>query len=181
MELSELILTENRTPIKQVPLKYSRTSYSPVLTGATIDLHYGKLYKGYVDRYNDGSGDPVFCDAGAYLHGLYFSQFRPLISGPALKPRGPILDLIHRHFKDFDEFKQCMKDYALTLRGSYWVYLNKNGVIKHIYQHQKRSDIVILIDLWEHAYVNQYGSNKSKYMDQIWRIMDWSVINKRVS
>jgi len=36
------------------------------------------------------------------------------------------------------------------------------------------------VDWWEHAYQKDYGTNKKKYVDNIWRIMDWDAINRRL-
>ena len=67
----------------------------------------------------------------------------------------------------------------MKLQGSGWVYLAKNGSIKIIRNHQKRTDIVILIDMWEHAFNLDYHADKKKYLDNIWRIMNWDVLSQR--
>ena len=66
------------------------------------------------------------------------------------------------------------------LQGSNWIYLSKSGQIKTIHNHAKRTDIALLVDWWEHAWVNNYGSNKEKYLDNLWRIMDWDAVNRRL-
>jgi len=68
----------------------------------------------------------------------------------------------------------------MKVQGSGWIYLSKTGQIKTIRNHAVRSDIALLIDMWEHAYQNDYGSNKKKYLDSIWRIIDWSAVNRRL-
>ena len=89
-----LVEASGRTKLEQVKLPYARGGLAPVLSNAAIDYHYGKLYKGYVDRYNRGEGSSSFNEAGAYLHSIYFSQFkRPGVS----RPHGTILDLINKH------------------------------------------------------------------------------------
>ena len=72
------------------------------------------------------------------------------------------------------------KEEAMKIQGSGWVYLSTSGKIKTIKNHEKRTDIVFLLDMWEHAFQNDYGSNKSKYLDNIWRIIDWAAINRRL-
>jgi superoxide dismutase len=61
-------LLESSEKLEQADLPYSRTALSPVLSKTNIDNHYGKLYKGYVDRYNKKEGDRTFNEAGADLH-----------------------------------------------------------------------------------------------------------------
>ena len=65
-----LDLLESKKTLEQRKLSYSRSALAPVLSKANIDNHYGKLYKGYVDRYNAGEGDKTFNEAGAYLHDI---------------------------------------------------------------------------------------------------------------
>lgn len=173
----DLLESKNKTPLKQIRLPYSKSGLSPVMTSALIDLHYGKLYKGYVDRYNKGEGDDRFNKAGAYLHSIYFSQFK---SPGVSRPHGPILDIINRHHTNFVDFKKHFKEEAMKVQGSGWIYLSKSGVIKTIRNHAERTDIALLVDMWEHAWQEQYGSNKAKYLDNIWRIIDWDAINRRL-
>lgn len=176
-ETLDLLEAKNKHSLEQIKLPYSHTALSPVLSQTNIDFHFGKLYKGYVDRYNSGEGDPAFNEAGAYLHDIFFSQFK----GPTpVRPTGRVSDLINRHYGSFIDFKAEFKKVAMTIQGSGWCYLAKNGQIKKISNHAKRADIVILVDMWEHSYQTDYSSNKSKYLDNIWRIMNWSVISQRV-
>lgn len=173
----DLLESKQRAKLEQIKLPYTRTSLSPVMSSSLVDLHYGKLYKGYVDRYNKKQGDDNFNEAGAYLHSIFFSQFK---SPGVSKPRGQILDIINRHSSNFVDFKKNFKEEAMKVQGSGWIYLSKSGTIKTIRNHQKRTDIALLIDMWEHAYQNDYGSNKSKYLDSIWRIIDWDAVNRRL-
>ena len=173
-----LDLLEAKEPkLEQIKLPYSRTSLNPVMSSALIDLHYGKLYKGYVDRFNKGEGDKTFNEAGAYLHGIFFSQFK---SPGVSKPSGQILDIINRNSSNFIDFKKNFKEEAMKVQGSGWIYLSRSGQIKTIKNHAKRTDIAFIVDMWEHAFQNDYGSNKSKYLDNIWRIIDWAAINRRL-
>jgi Fe-Mn family superoxide dismutase len=173
----ELLEAKNRTELEQIKLPYSRSALSPIMSGATVDYHYGKLYKGYVDRYNSGEGDSTFNEAGAYLHGIFFGQFH---SPRTSKPRGHILDLINRHHSTFIDFKKNFKEEAMKIQGSGWIYLSKSGNIRTIKNHVKRTDIALLVDMWEHAFNLDYGTNKAKYLDSIWRIMDWDAVNHRL-
>jgi Fe-Mn family superoxide dismutase len=111
------------------------------------------------------------------LHNLFFSQFRQARDNN--KPNGPISSLIDNKFKNWDNFKEEFKAQCLKVQGSGWVYLARSGEIKTIVNHQMRPDILILVDMWEHAYQMDHGANKKKYIDNIWRIMDWSALNTR--
>jgi Fe-Mn family superoxide dismutase len=177
MKVNE-ILTESKERLELVDLPYSRAALSPILSKANIDNHYGKLAKGYVDRYNKGEGDSTFNAAGAFLHNLFFPQLRA--ARTTNKPIGSIKTLIERKFGSFDKFKEEFTEKAMKLQGSNWIYLSKTGTIKTIQNHQKRTDIALLIDWWEHSFVLDYGSNKKKYLDNIWKIINWDVVNHRL-
>ena len=81
----------------QSKLPYGLTDLVPVMSKNTLDYHYGKLYKGYVDKANKGEGGD-FQIAGAFLHSLYFPQFKAPVG--ANKPTGTSKELI----SDFDKF-----------------------------------------------------------------------------
>ena len=105
----DLLEAKATTPISQIKLPYSRSALQPVMSGATVDLHFGQLYKGYVDRYNSGEGDRSFNEAGAYLHSIWFSQFR---APGSRQPQGQILTIIKRNHKDFSDFKEKFQESA---------------------------------------------------------------------
>ena len=173
------LLEANSKPsdLEIVKLSYPESGLQPVFSASLMRLHYGKLAHGYAERFNKNIGDKQFNYAGCWLHNLYFTQFRPARTNNV--PNGPIGSLIKSRFKSFDAFKEAVENAAMNLHGSGWVYLARDGTIKTIQNHQVRNDILILIDMWEHAFQNDYGSNKEKYLDNIWRIMDWNALNTR--
>jgi Fe-Mn family superoxide dismutase len=168
-------LLEEREHLERVKLKYSHSAFTPVLSKTNIDNHYDKLYKGYVDRYNKHEGDDTFNKAGAFLHDILFQQFRPVRGANA--PYGASLALINQHFGTFIDFKKALKEEALTIQGSGWIYLSRSGTLKVIKNHAERKDIALLIDMWEHAWL---GSDKKKYLDNIWKVIDWERVNRRI-
>ena len=173
-------LTEAQEPrtLTQTPLPYERTALGKSLSKASLDYHYGSLYKGYVDRYNAGEGDDEFNEAGAFLHDIYFTQFRaPKGSN---NPVGKSLDLITEHFESYDKFKDAFAKQAMTIQGSGWIYLNHRGELRTIRNHEIRKDIVLLIDWWEHAWALDYKADKKAYLNNQWKIINWEIINQRI-
>jgi len=173
-------IAEGRTPkeLKQISLPYARDGLGRSLSKQSIDYHFGKLYKGYVDRFNAGEGDPNFNEAGAYLHSIYYSQFMP--PKGSNKPTGKILEFIEKYHKSYDNFQESFEKIAMGIQGSGWVYLAKDGKIKTIVNHEIKDDIVILVDWWEHAWALDYQADKKGYLNNQWKIMDWSTINTRI-
>lgn len=175
-ELINLVEEKKKLELKKLP--YSMNGLSPVMSKTTLDNHYGKLARGYVDRYNKGEGDATFNEAGAYLHNIFFPQMRAPKNGNS--PTGASLALINRHFGNFTDFKKDFEEEAMNLQGSNWIYLSRDGKIKTIKNHQKRTDIAMLVDWWEHSYIQDYGADKKKYLRSIWRIINWEYVNRRI-
>jgi len=160
-------------------LPYDRTDLEPVMSKETIDYHFSSLAKGYVDRYNKGEGDADFNQAGAFLHNIFFPQLKS--PSGSNKPFSVSAEFIDKHFNSLDQLKNEFEKTAMSIQGSGWVYLSRSGQIKTIKNHQIKNDIVLLVDWWEHAWALDYQSKKDKYLKNIWRIIDWSVINNRLN
>jgi Fe-Mn family superoxide dismutase len=68
----------------------------------------------------------------------------------------------------------------MTIQGSGWIYMSRSGEIKIIKNHQIKKDIALLIDWWEHAWALDYQSDKKSYLENIWRIINWDIVNTRL-
>jgi Fe-Mn family superoxide dismutase len=178
--IKHITLNEGKTPktLAQTKLPYSRHDLDPAISEDTIRYHYGKLYKAYVDRFNNGEGDADFNEAGAFLHDLLFTQYQAPASSNT--PDGTAGEFITKHFKTFDKFKEAFLKEAMAIQGSGWVYLARNGTIKTIKNHEIRMDIVLIIDWWEHAWALDYQADKKRYLLNQWTIINWNVISARV-
>jgi Fe-Mn family superoxide dismutase len=173
-------LNEGKSPktLEQAILPYKKDELEPAISEDTMQYHYGKLYKGYVDRFNNGEGDADFNEAGAFLHNIYFTQFqKPSRSN---EPDGSAGEFITKNYKTFDKFKDAFEKEAMKIQGSGWVYLARDGKIKTIANHEIKQDIVLLVDWWEHSFQGDYGSDKKSYLNNQWKIMNWNVISSRI-
>ena len=90
------------------------------------------------------------------------------------------MELINRKFGDYVKFQKELEQEAMKIQGSGWIYLSRSGEIKTIKNHAIRKDIALLIDWWEHAWALDYQSDKAKYLKNIWRCVDWEVVNRRI-
>ena len=173
------LLEEKSKPqdIEIIPLNFTDSEVAPVMSKETLDLHYDKLAKNYAKRYNNKEGDKDFNYAGAFLHNVWFPQFREVRNNN--KPNGPMLSFINKHFGSYDSFKNEFEIEAMKIQGSGWVYLAYDGKIKTIKNHEVRDDILLLVDWWEHAFILDYGSDKKKYLKELWKIINWNVVNTR--
>ena len=170
--------TTKPAKLETTPLPYGMKDLAPVMSEATVIYHYQHLAKGYAQRYNAGEGDANFNRAGSFLHNKFFPQLRA--PKGTNRPKGAVLELIESKFKTYEDFKTAFKDTALKIQGSGWCYLSTGGDIKTIPNHQVRTDIALLLDMWEHAWALDYEWDKDKYIDNFWKIIDWSVVNERL-
>lgn len=167
----------HKLELKSLP--YDMKELDPSMSEDTLKFHYGKLAKGYVERYNNNEGDSTFNEAGAFLHNILFQQYQTPKSSN--KPSGNILEFIDKHFKSFEKFKEDFVKEAMSIQGSGWVYLAKDGKIKTIVNHEIKRDIVLLIDWWEHAWALDYQHDKKKYLENQWKIINWDYINEQTA
>lgn len=176
--LITLVEAKSKQDLTLEKLPYSRDELSPAMSKETIEYHYNKLARGYVERYNKGEGDSTFNEAGAFLHNIFFPQLMPPKNGNS--PKGVSLDLINRKFKSFSDFKEQFAEQAMKIQGSGWIYLSKSGDIKTIKNHEIKKDIALLVDWWEHAWALDYQSDKKKYLQNMWRIINWDTVNSKL-
>ena len=178
-EIIDLVEATTRpAKLETTPLPYTEKALDPVMSPATIEYHYEHLAKGYAKRYNAGEGNPDFNRAGSFLHNKFFPQLRE--PKGANRPKGAVLELIETNFKTYEDFKDEFKKVAMAIQGSGWCYLSTSGQIKTIANHAVRTDICILLDMWEHAWSLQYQWDKEAYIDSFWKIVNWDVCNERL-
>ena len=177
-DIDLLEATTRPAKLETTPLPYGLKDLDPVLSENNLIYHFEHLAKNYAKRYNADEGDKDFNRAGSFLHNKLFPQFRA--PKGANRPKGAVAQLIEDKFKTYEDFQEALKEQAMKIQGSGWVYLSTGGEIKTIKNHAVRTDIALLIDWWEHAWSLDYKWDKEKYLDNIWKIIDWNVINERL-
>jgi Fe-Mn family superoxide dismutase len=74
------------------------------------------------------------------------------------------------------------------MRGIGWVILYQDllsgnltnvWVEEHDLGHFATSSPLLVMDVWEHAYITQFALDRSKYIDAFFANIDWSVVNQR--
>lgn len=172
-------IAEAKERLELVELPYAEDALDPVMSAVTVRLHYGVLSKGYVDRFNNGEGDPDFNRAGAMLHNLFWPQLQaPKVNH---SPKGVSLALIEKTHGSFEDFRDALVEEAAKFQGSGWVYMARDGNIKTLKNQSWKSDVIMPLDIWEHSYIMDYGADRRKYMRGLLRCINWNVINDRLN
>jgi len=186
MESSEIrniinLLEGKEEKLTLSPLPYGIGDLSPVLSKDNVAYHYNVLSKGYVDRYNKKEGDPKFNYGGAMLHNLFWTQLKKPTG--TNNPVGAIKDLIEDTHETYKNFKDSILIMAMGIQGSGWVYLSKKGEIKTTPNQSYKTDILMPIDMWEHSFTDYVPAKdaKKKYINGVFRLINWDIINQRMS
>ncbi len=187
---------------EQPTLPYQPEALEPTISRETIDYHYGKHEKAYIDnlnklikgteyedmdleeiiRHSDGALDNNA--AQAWNHIFYFFTFSP--EGNR-EPTGDLRRAIDRDFGSFDKFKEAFEQAGASLFGSGWVWLSRDDDGKlFISQGQNamnplKEGLVPLLtfDVWEHAYYIDYKNLRASYLKKLWDIVDWDIVADR--
>lgn len=178
--IKSLSESKDNREIYQDKLKFGKDELEPVMSEDTIEYHYNGLAAKYSERYNAGEGDADFNYGGAVLHNIFFANLIP--PQAANKPTGLSKSIIDDVYGDFEKFKEAFEKEFMAAQGSNWIYMDTNGALHTIHNHEYRKGmkIALLIDAWEHAFSLDYQADKAKYLNNIWRIIDWDVVNIRL-
>ena len=186
----------------QPRLPYSVDALAPVISPVTIDYHYGKHEKAYIDTLNQliagtkyeempleeiikQSEGKLFNQASqAWNHILYFFQFSP--SGRR-EPEGALKEKIDEQFGSFEDFKKKFEEAGATLFGSGWVWLSADSDGKLFITLGSNAENpltkglkpIFVFDVWEHAYYLDYQNRRAEYLSKLWDIVDWEIVERR--
>ncbi len=186
----------------QPQLPYANDSLSPAISKETIEFHYGKHEKAYIDNLNNlikgtdkedmpleeiiiNSSGALFNNASqAWNHIFYFFSFSPDSGG---EPQGELRQAINAQFGSFELFKKQFEEAGVKLFGSGWVWLSSDDEGNlFITQGANASNPltegltpILAFDVWEHAYYLDYQNRRADALHALWDIIDWDVVSNR--
>ena len=190
--------------IKLPDLPYEMDALSPHISKETLEYHYGKHHKAYVDKLNAAIGGgkyenlslddivgeskgeaKVFNNAAqTWNHTFYWNCLSPNGGG---KPSGAIADAIKKSFGSFETFKEQFSDKSATLFGSGWTWVVKDGDKLSIVQTKDADNPmtdgktpILTCDVWEHAYYIDYRNARPKYVEAFWNVINWEFAEKNL-
>ena len=167
----------------------------------TIEAHY-KLYQGYVAKRNEILGrlagvdlaaanqtyselrelkvELTFAIGGIKNHELYFEH----LGGVGGEPKGAFGELVTRDFGSVDAWRVDLKATGIAGRGWAWTaydwderrLFNYIGDAQNTFPVWNASPLVAL-DVYEHAYFMDYGTDRPAYIDAFFANLDYSVVD----
>ena len=187
---------------EQPELPYAEDALEPAISARTVQFHYGKHEKAYIDNLNrlikgtefeDSELEDIIAHAQgalfnnasqAWNHIFYFFTFSP--EGKR-EPGGDLRKAIDRDFGSFDKFKEAFVDAGVGLFGSGWVWLSRDQDGKlFITQGSNAGNPItqgltplLTFDVWEHAYYLDYQNRRADALKELWNIVDWEVVESR--
>ena len=184
---------------KLLELPYASDSLVPHISAETIEYHYGKHHKAYVDNLNrlirdtelenmsleeiiQNSSGGIFNNAAqVWNHTFYWNCISPKGGG---EPTGEIASAINKSFGSFEEFKGKFTNAAVTLFGSGWTWLIKNADGSLSVETTSNAGTplkegrktLLTCDVWEHAYYIDYRNARAKYVEAFWELVNWDFV-----
>lgn len=182
---------------------FSHLMGMPGFTDHLLQMHF-KLYEGYVKNTNELLAKlKAMVDTNSYeygalkrrlgwefdgmrLHELYFEN---LGGTTPLDKKTPLYAAITAQFGSFEKWK---KDFVSTgtIRGIGWALLYLDPIEgrlvnvwinEHDTGHLVQGRAILIMDVFEHAYMPQYGLDKLKYIEAFFTNINWDVASKRYS
>ena len=179
----------------------------PGFSDKALTTHF-KLYQGYVTNTNlllsilnqyalEGKQrTPQFQEIkrrlgwefdGMQLHELYFSN----LGGKGAQP-DPNTALTRRINQDFGSYEAWKKDFMETgmLRGIGWVVLYQDPIEgrlintwigEHDIGHLAGGKPLLIMDVWEHAFMIDYGLDRMAYIEAFFKNLNWTIVTRRFS
>jgi superoxide dismutase len=188
----------------KIELKYDFKDLEPNIDEETMYTHYNKHYNAYTENLNNSLEHlPEFKDmdiisilknikednnyymairnnGGGYLnHSMYFDMLTPKSTPLPNK----LEEKINEDFTNFDNFKSEIISKGLSHFGSGWVWvILENDKLKIITTNNQDNPYmfgqtpIMGIDLWEHAYYLKYKNLRKDYLENIFNVIDWNIV-----
>lgn len=200
--LSSLAGTSHKLP----DLAYDYNALEPVISAETMTLHHSKHHNTYITNLNatiekiDSAmvagdisatialqGALKFNGGGHINHTLFWENLAP---ESTFNDKGPLAKAINERFGSLEKMKQEMGAKTIAVQGSGWGWLvldpktGKVDVVTLPNQDPVEATTglkpLLGIDVWEHAYYVDYRNVRPDYVNAIWDVINWDVVESRL-
>jgi superoxide dismutase, Fe-Mn family len=183
------------------PLPFEEDALEPIISARTIQFHYHKHHKTYVDTLNklvkgtryasmkleevvrattgreEAAEKTIFNNAGqVWNHDFYWrslSEKKPPLDGK-------LKDAVERDFGGLDKLVEKLHAAGVAQFGSGWAWLVSKGGKLFVERTAnaenpmaKGVNCLLTIDVWEHAYYLDYQNARAKYLEEIAGLLNW--------
>ncbi len=187
-------------------LSYGYKDLEPYLSQEQLQIHHEKHHQAYVtganailERIDRARRDQADLDikatlkelsfhiGGHVLHTLFWGNLAPR-GKSAPRPEKILATAVDKEFGSFDRFKKEFTQAAVSVEGSGWAALSfcrltNRPVIMQIEKHNVNIypmfTILLVLDLWEHAYYLDYKNRRADFVEAFWNIVDWEAVRRR--
>ena len=193
-----------------VRLPYKYNALEPFIDEETMQIHYNKHYLGYLKKFNKAVekydiNEPVIKimqnidkypievrdNGGGYVnHSMFWKMLKPNPKKKNNVPYGISLAKIIEDFGTYGQFKEYIIEASQKRFGSGWVWwvMNRDGSTNILatpyqdnpYMPEYQSFPLLGIDVWEHAYYLKYDADRTRYIKNIFNIINWEEVNRRI-
>ena len=189
-------------------LPYDYKALAPAMSEEQLTLHHTKHHNAYVtganallQKFDAARKENADLDmkaalkelsfhvGGFRLHNLFWGNLAPAGKGGGGTPKGELAQALDAEFGKFDRFKKEFTQAAASVEGSGWAALSYCGmtgrpIILQIEKHNVNVvpgfTILMVLDVWEHAYYLDYKNDRPKFIEAFWNIVNWDEVNKRL-
>jgi Fe-Mn family superoxide dismutase len=123
---------------------------------------------------------------GHILHSFFWNSLAPI--GKGGRPTAALLGALEAEFGTLDRFKKEFTQAAASVEGSGWAALafckqTRRPLIMQIEKHNVNLypafKILLVLDVWEHAYYLDYKNDRAKFVEAFWNIVNWEKVSDR--
>jgi Fe-Mn family superoxide dismutase len=127
----------------------------------------------------------VINNGGGYFnHNIFWANLRP---PGGSEPKGSLEKAILSEFGSVTSFKEQFEKAGLGRFGSGYAWLSMKSDGKLIIHTSANQDsplweglhILLVVDVWEHAYYLKYQNRRAEYLSNWWNIVNWEEVERR--
>jgi len=188
-------------------LPYASNALEPYISDAQLKIHHDKHHAAYVNGANTilermekarQAGADLdmkatlkelsFQAGGHVLHSLFWRNLAPAAKA-AKEPSGLLAEVLKKEFGSIERFKKEFTQAAASTEGSGWAALSwcaltQRPIIMQIEKHNVNVypmfRILMVLDVWEHAYYLDYKNERPRFVEAFWNIVDWNEVGRRL-
>lgn len=188
-------------------LPYAYNALEPFISETQLKIHHDKHHAAYVnganailerlDKARQAGADVdmkatlkelSFNLGGHTLHTLFWANLAPAAKA-SKEPAGTLGAALKNEFGSIERFKKEFSVAATSTEGSGWAALGLCGktrrpmimqIEKHNVNVAPNEKILLVLDVWEHAYYLDYKNERAKFVEAFWNIVNWEEAGKRL-